>query len=304
MSQPHTIAPQSTLYDSAKTPEKLAPALTKSDAPAPPANRTRNTQSTARGSRVRRSVRHAFVLAMRNLIKTARTPEQLIDVTIQPMIFLLLFVYVFGGAIGGGDRHDYLQYLLPGLLAQSIVFGSIALGQNMNADIDNGVFDRFRALPIARSVPLVGAVVADFVRYLLVCVITLGFGYVLGFRVQTNVLAALGAVALAIGFALCFCWVSLWVGLKARNAGSVQGIMFVLLFPLSFGSSIFTPTKTMPGWLQAWNHVNPITKLVDAMRGLLIGGPVGTNVLWTLVWMAGLLLVFVPLAMRAYKRRS
>ena len=269
-----------------------------------PTNHTRTPAAGTRASKVRRSLRHSYVLALRNLIKTTRTPEQLIDVTIQPMIFLLLFVYVFGGALGGGNRHEYLQYLLPGLLAQSITFGSIALGQNMNADIEKGVFDRFRALPIARSVPLVGAVAADFVRYLLVCVITLGFGYALGFRIETSPLAALGAIALAIGFALCFCWMSLWVGLKARNAGSVQGIMFVLLFPLSFGSSIFASPKTMPGWLQAWNHVNPITKLVDSTRGLLIGGPVLTNVLWTLAWMGGLLAVFVPLAMRAYKRRA
>lgn len=251
-----------------------------------------------------RSVRHALVLAQRNLIKTLRTPEQLIDVTVQPLIFLLLFVYVFGGAIGGGDRHEYLQYLLPGLLAQSIVFGSIALGQNMNADIENGVFDRFRALPIARSAPLVGAVAADFMRYLIVCVMTIGFGYAIGFRIETNPAALLAAAVLAIGFALCFCWVSLWVGLKARNAGSVQGIMFLLLFPLSFGSSIFTNPDTMPGWLQAWNHVNPVTRLVDAIRGLMIGGPVATNLLLTLAWMAGLLLVFVPLAMRAYRKRS
>ncbi len=251
-----------------------------------------------------RTARHALVLAKRNLIKTTRTPEQLIDVTIQPMIFLLLFVFVFGGALGGGDRHQYLQYLLPGLLAQGIALGSISLGQNMNSDIEKGVFDRFRALPIARSAPLVGAVAADFVRYLLVCVITLVFGVALGFRIETNVVAMLAGILLALGFALCFCWVSLWVGLKARTAGAVQGIMFLMIFPLSFGSSVFANPKTMPGWLQAWNHVNPITKLVDAIRGLFVGGPVATNVLATLGWMAGLLAVFVPLAMRAYKRRA
>ncbi len=259
----------------------------------------------AAGTRPRfRALRHAAVLARRNLIKTARTPEQLIDVTVQPLIFLLLFVYVFGGAIGGGNRHDYLQYLLPGLLVQSIVFGSIALGQNMNADIEKGVFDRFRALPIARSAPLVGAVAADLMRYVIVCVMTIGFGYVLGFRIATNPLALVLAALLAIGFALCFCWIALWIGLTARNAGSVQGIMFLLLFPLSFGSSIFTQVDTMPGWLQAWNHVNPVTRLVDSARGLMVGGPVATNVLITLAWMAGLLLVFVPLAMRAYRRRA
>ncbi len=252
----------------------------------------------------RRSIRHSLVLARRNLIKTWRTPEQLIDVTLQPVIFLLLFTYVFGGALGGGSRHEYLQFLLPGLLGQGIAMGSVALGQNMNADIEKGIFDRFRSLPIARSVPMVGAVFADFARYLILCVVYLGFGYLIGFRIETNAAGLIGAVALAIGFALCFCWVSLWVGLKARTSGAVQGIMFLIILPLSFGSSAFVPPSTMPGWLQGWNHFNPITRLIDSMRGLMLGGPVMTNLLVTLAWMAGLLLVFVPLAMRAYKRRA
>jgi len=260
---------------------------------------------SARGARnpVLRNLRHTWVLARRNLVKTARTPEQLIDVTLQPIIFLLMFVYIFGGALGS-SRHEYMQYLVPGLLGQSIAMGSIALGQNMNTDIEKGIFDRFRSLPIARLVPLASAVAADFVRYLIVCVVTLAFGYAIGFRADTNPLAVLAAIALAIGFALCFCWVSLWVGLKVRSSGSVQGVMFLLIFPLSFASSSFVQVKTMPGWLQAWNHVNPITRLVDAMRGLMLGGPVATDVLLTLAWMAGLLLVFVPLAMRAYKRHA
>ncbi|MFN2563210.1 MAG: ABC transporter permease [Jatrophihabitans sp.] len=210
-----------------------APTLTKA---APPGELPAAAAITPHTS-MRRNVLHALVLAKRNLVKTTRTPEQLIDVTIQPIIFLLLFVYVFGGAIGGCSRHEYLQFLLPGLLGQGIAMGSIALGQNMNADIEKGVFDRFRSLPIARTVPLVGAVVADFMRYLILCVMFLGFGSAIGFRIETNALALLGAVALAIGFALCFCWLSLWVGLKARTPGSVQGIMFLLIFPLSFGSS-------------------------------------------------------------------
>ncbi len=271
---------------------------------APPAAAPPVPTSTPRGVTVRRSVRHSAVLARRNLIKTWRTPEQLIDVTIQPIIFLLLFVYVFGGALGGGSRQDYLQFLLPGLLGQGIAMGSIALGQNMNADIEKGVFDRFRSLPIARSVPLVGAVLADFARYLILCVVFLGFGYLIGFRIETNAVGLLGAATLAIGFALCFCWVSLWIGLKVRTSGAVQGIMFLIIFPLSFGSSAFVDPSTMPGWLQGWNVVNPITRLVDSMRGLMLGGPVLNNLLITLAWMVGLLAVFVPLAMRAYKRRA
>jgi len=251
-----------------------------------------------------RSIRHSLVLAKRNLIKTMRTPEQLIDVTLQPIIFLLLFTYVFGGAIGHGSQHDYLQFLLPGLLGQSIAMGSIALGLNMNTDIEKGLFDRFRSLPIGRSVPLVGAVFADFFRYLLVCVIFLGFGYVLGFRIGTDPIAMIAGVVLAIGFALCFCWISLWIGIKARSAGAVQGIMFLVVLPLSFGSNAFVSTDTMPGWLQAFVKVNPVSHLVGAMRGLMLGGPAAKDVLWTFGWMATLLAVFVPLALRAYRKRA
>jgi oleandomycin transport system permease protein len=250
------------------------------------------------------NLRHALVLAKRNLIKTWRTPEQLIDVTIQPVIFLLLFVYVFGGAISGGSQHDYLQFLLPGLLGQGIALGSIALGQNMNSDIEKGVFDRFRSLPIARSAPLVGAVFADFFRYLTLCLIYIGFGYALGFRIETDLLSTLAAVGLSIAFALCFCWISIWVGMKARTPGSVQGIMFLLVLPLSFGSNTFVATSTMPGWLQGFVKVNPISHLVGAVRGLTLGGPIASNLAWTLGWMAALLLIFVPMALGAYRRRA
>jgi oleandomycin transport system permease protein len=251
-----------------------------------------------------RTLRHALAIAKRNLIKTWRTPEQLIDVTLQPIIFLLLFVYVFGGAISGGSRHEYLEYLLPGILGQGIAMGSVALGQNLNADIEKGVFDRFRSLPIARFVPLLGAVLADFFRYLIVCVVYLGFGYVLGFRITTNPLATIAAVALSIAFALCFCWISVFIGMKARTSGAVQGIMFLLIFPLSFGSNVFVQASTMPGWMQAFVKVNPMTHLVGVVRGLMVGGPVLSHLGWTLLWMAILLVVFVPLALRAYRRRA
>ena len=251
-----------------------------------------------------RTVRHAVALARRNLIKTWRTPEQLIDVTIQPIIFLLLFVYVFGGALGDGSRHDYLQFLVPGLLAQGIAMGSIALGQNLNADIEKGVFDRFRSLPIARSAPLVGAVLADFFRYLILCVIYLGFGYVLGFRVESGMLPAIGAVALSLAFALSFCWISVYVGMVARTPGAVQGIMFLMIFPLAFGSNVYVDPSTMPGWLQGFVHVNPMSQLAGAVRGLTIGGTTASHVGWTLLWIAILLAVFVPLALRAYRRRA
>lgn len=262
----------------------------------------------ARRPRQFRQLRYALVLAKRNMIKIMRAPEQLLDVTLQPVIFLLLFYYVFGGALGGslggGSRHEYLQFLLPGMLGQTLAMSSIAIGQNMNADIEKGVFDRFRSLPIGRAMPLVGAVLAEFFRYLMVCVISIGFGYILGFRVETNVLALLGAVGLSICFALAFAWVSVWVGMKVRTSGSVQGLMMLLVLPLSFGSNTFVRTSTMPGWLQAFVKVNPISHLVSAVRGLLLGGPVASDVAWTFAWIAGLLVVFFPLALRAYIRRT
>ncbi|MGI3781994.1 MAG: ABC transporter permease [Janthinobacterium lividum] len=251
-----------------------------------------------------RYVRHAVVLARRSLIKTWRTPEALIDVTVQPIIFLALFTFIFGGAIAGGDRGAYLQFLLPGILGQSIALAGIALGTNLNTDIEKGVFDRFRSLPIGRSIPLVGAVLADLARYVVLCAITLSTGTLMGFRVQTDALHALAAMLLAIAFALCFCWISVFVGMVARTSGAVQGIGFLLVLPLSFGSNTFVATETMPTWLQAFVHVNPISHLVSTMRALMTGGPYAHDLLWTLGWMALLLVVFVPLALRAYARRA
>ncbi|HTU28461.1 MAG TPA: ABC transporter permease [Solirubrobacteraceae bacterium] len=250
-----------------------------------------------------RALRHTLVLAKRGLIKTIHTPEALIDVTLQPIIFLAMFTYIFGGAIAHGSQQSYLEFLLPGVLGQTIAMGGIAIGVNLNTDIATGIFDRFRSLPIARSAPLVGAVLADIVRYVVLCAVTLGFGYALGFRAHTGVLDVLAACALATGFALCLCWASVFVGMIARTSGSVQGIMTLIVLPLSFGSNTFVRTTTMPGWLQSFVKVNPLTHLVDAVRGLLLGGPVASDVLWTLMWMGILLLVFVPLALRAYRRR-
>ena len=248
------------------------------------------------------AVHHTIALARRSLIKTMRTPEALIDVTIQPIIFLVLFVYLFGGAVQG-STHDYLEFVLPGLLAQSVLFGSVAIGVNLNTDIEKGVFDRFRSLPIARSAPLVGAVVADLFRYVLLSVVLVSAGYVMGFRIHTNPIELVAACLMAVAFALCLCWASVLVGMLARSSGSVQGILFLTMFPLTFGSNVFVQAKTLPGWLQAFVKVNPVTHLTSAVRGLMLGGPVASPVLWTLGWMAVILAVFFPLAVRAYRRR-
>jgi oleandomycin transport system permease protein len=251
-----------------------------------------------------RLARHSAALAKRNLIGVYRNPEALLDVTLQPIIFILLFTYVFGGAISGGSQHDYLQFMLPGIIAQTIAFGGVAIGVNLNSDIEKGVFDRFKSLPISRAAPLVGAVLGDVVRYVLLITITLGFGYIIGFRAQTDVASVLAACALAVGFALCLCWVSVYIGMLARTPGSVQGILFLALFPLTFGASTFVPTDTLPDWLQTFTKVNPLTHLVDSLRGLLLGGVEASDVLWTIGWMGALVAIFVPLALRAYSRRA
>lgn len=278
-----------TIQQTMERPQPLAP---------PPA---RSVPGAARDPL--RPARHALALARRGLLKTWRTPEALIDVTLQPVIFLLLFVYLFGGAIAGGT-HNYLQFVLPGLLVQSVLFASVAIGVNLNSDVQKGVFDRFRSLPIARSAPLVGAVGSDVVRYVILTIVLLATGFIMGFRIATDPAQALLACLLAIAFALCLCWFSVLIGLLARTPGAVQGILFLTMFPLTFGSNVFVPTTSMPGWLQAFVKVNPASHLTSSVRGLMLGGPVAEPVLYTLAWMAGILVVFFPLAVRAYRRRA
>lgn len=249
-----------------------------------------------------RLVRHSLALSKRSLIKTWRTPEALIDVTLQPAIFLVIFVYVFGGAVAG-STHDYLQYLLPGILAQTIAQGCISIGVNLNNDLQKGIFDRFRSLPIARSAPLIGAVLGDVVRYVIVTISTLGFGYLMGFRILTDPLSALAGCLLAVLFAVCLSWLPVFVGMKVRTSGAVQGIMFLLIMPLSFASNVFVGTDTLPGWMKGFVEVNPLTHLVASMRGLFLGEPLGNHVWWTLAWSAGFVVVFLPLALRAYRKK-
>jgi oleandomycin transport system permease protein len=250
----------------------------------------------------RASTGHVLTLAGRTIRKIIRTPEQLIDATLQPVIFVVLFVYIFGGAVAG-SRHEYLQYVIPSIMAQTILFSSMTIGINLSTDVKKGVFDRFRSLPIARSAPLIGAVLGEMARFVVAAGFVIGFGYILGFRVQTNALAAIAGVLLVLFFALCICWISVLIGMKAREPGAVQGIGFLIIFPLTFGSNTFVKASTLPGWLQAWVHVNPVTHLVDGIRGLMLGGPVAWPVAQTLMWAFGFLIVFMPLAIRAYRRK-
>ncbi|MDQ0375574.1 ABC transporter permease [Cellulomonas humilata] len=268
----------------------------------PRAPRLAPTSATAVTRKPFPLVRHSLSLAKRSLIKTWRTPEALIDVTLQPAIFLVIFVYIFGGAVAG-DTHTYLQFLLPGILAQTIATGAIAIGVNLNTDLEKGIFDRFKSLPIPRSSPLIGAVLGDVVRYVIVTVMTLGIGYLMGFRILTDPLSALAGCLLAVVFALSLSWVSVFVGMKVRTSGAVQGIMFLIIMPLSFASNVFVPAGSLPSWMQTFVAWNPLTHLVAAMRGLFLGTPMGDSVYWTLAWCVGLVAVFLPLAMRAYRRK-
>jgi oleandomycin transport system permease protein len=248
-------------------------------------------------------LRHSAVLAGRAVRKIRRTPEQFIDVTLQPIIFVLLFVYIFGGAVSG-STHDYLQYVLPAIMVQTVLFSSLSLGVNLNTDIKKGVFDRFRSLPIPRSAPLIGAVSAEVVRFATSVTVLMAFGYLLGFRVGTDPLSALAGCLLVIAFALCVSWIAVFLGTWARESGAVQGIGFLVMFPLTFGSNMFVPTSTLPGWLQAWVKVNPVTHLTDAARGLLVGGPVAGPVGWSVLTGGIILAIFAPLAVATYRRKA
>lgn len=248
-------------------------------------------------------VRHSLALARRSLIKTIRTPEQLLDVTLQPIIFVMLFVFLLGGAIAG-DTHQYLQFLLPAIMVQTVVFASVATGVSLNTDLKKGVFDRFRSLPIGRSAPLIGSVLGDLIRYVVATVSLAVCGLLLGFQLVTGVLPALAAVAMTIGFAFCLSWAFVLLGMVMREPGAVQGTAFMVMFPLTFGTGMMAPTDTLPGWLQTWVKINPVAHAMEAARGLMIGGPVAGHLVWVVVWGAGLLAVFAPLAVRAYRRRT
>jgi oleandomycin transport system permease protein len=269
---------------------------------APPLPTTHHAAPPGR-RRLPSTLRHGATLAWRGLVKTASSPEALIDVTLQPVIFLLLFVYVFGGAISG-DPSTYLQFALPGVLVQTVVFASAGTGTGLADDLSTGIFDRFRSLPISRAAPLLGAIAADLVRYLVSGVIMLVLGAILGFRISggpLNVLAALGMV-MAVPFALC--WVFTALAMVVKQPRSVQGLSALVMLPLTFGSNVFVPADTMPGWLRAFVEINPVSKVADAVRGLLTGGAVAAPATAGLIAAAVITAIFAPLAVVLYQRRT
>ena len=248
-------------------------------------------------------LRNTFTLTWRSLLKLRTNYEEVLGLSLTPIMYMLLFTYVFGGAISG-NVHQYLQFELPGILVLSVVFSTLGTGMALSQDIATGVFDRFRSLPIARSAPLAGAVLGDVTRYAISVAISLGFGLILGFRIETSPLAALAACVLVLVFALAMCWFSALIGLLAKTARGVQWIGTLVYFPLTFGSNVLVPTASMPGWLQAFVKGNPMTFLTGAERGLLVGGPVATPAIRSLLWALGLFAVFAPLAVRVYRRRT
>jgi oleandomycin transport system permease protein len=237
------------------------------------------------------------------VLKIRTNMEDLLGLLLQPIMYLLLFTYVFGGALAGGP-HRYLQFSLPGILVLSVVFATLGTGMTLNTDIRTGVFDRFRSLPIARWAPLAGAVLGDMIRYMASVVITLGFGMILGFRIEAGPLSAAAGCLLVLVFALAMCWLSALIGLLVKTAQGVQWFGFLIMFPLIFGSNLLVSSATMPGWLQAFVRVNPITYLTEAERALLTGGPATTPVVRSLLWALGLFVVFAPLAVRVYRRKT
>jgi ABC-2 type transport system permease protein len=253
----------------------------------------------------------ALVMTWRNLLKYKRVPTLLVFSTIQPVMFVLLFAFVFGGAIPIPGI-NYKDYLMPGIFVQTVIFGSMQTGVGLAEDLSKGMIDRFRSLPMARSAVLAGRTTGDAVRNLFVVLLMTGVGYLIGFRFHAGILWALGAMAIAVAFGTAFSWVSANIGLALRDVESTQAASFVWVLPLVFASSAFVPVITMPGWLQAWVKVNPVSITVDAVRFLTLGpdlahtaglqGSTTTHVLQALAWIAGILVVFAPLAVRRYRK--
>ena len=260
-----------------------------------------------------RALKDTVVIARRNLLRVVRMPQLVLFATVQPVMFLILFNYVFGGAVGrsipAAAGGEYLNWLLPGVLLQMVAFGSLQTAMGLIEDLNNGVIDRFRSLPMARSAVLAGRTVADLVRNIFVLTLVLVLGYVLGFRPQTSFLPLIGAVLVAMMFAFALSWVMACIGLGVKNSEAAQPAAMIPTFPLVFASSVFVPTETLPGWLRVFADHQPVTRTANAVRSLILGqgalppsqtvaGEVTAAVLWSLA----ILVLAAPLAVRLYRR--
>ena len=264
---------------------------------------TRSRPSAAQMARW--AISDALVMTRRNLLVWMRVPAYIVFTVVQPIIFVLLFRYVFGGAIQAPGSGGYVNYLMPGIIGQTAAFATFATAIALAQEATKGVIDRFRAMPMARSAVLAGRLIADSIRMLIVILVIIGVGYAVGFRFQNGVAGAVGMVALAEAFGVAVCAVSAFVGLAIKDEESVQALGLIWIFPLTFVSSAFVPIATMPGWLQVFANNQPVTLVINAMRSMALGGPqfpLNPSLWESVLWLAGTLIVFIPLAVRSYRR--
>lgn len=249
------------------------------------------------------TLENTLTMAYRGLVKIRRTPEQLVDVTVQPIIFTLMFAYIFGGAIAG-NVESYLPALIPGILVQTVITTSVVTGTQLREDMDKGVFDRFRSLPIARIAPLSGALLADTLRYAIATTITFVVGFFMGYHPAGGFGSVVAAGLLVIGCSWAISWIFAFFGVIARTASSVQGISMLILFPLTFLSNAYVPIDSLPAPLAWFASINPISHLVTAVRDLANVGTIGTDFWMSLLGAAVIVVVFAPLTVRAYMRKA
>ncbi|MDR0346223.1 MAG: ABC transporter permease [Nocardiopsaceae bacterium] len=258
--------------------------------------------------RARWAVTDTLTITRRNLLVWMRVPAYIVFTIIQPVMFVLMFRYVFGGAIPVQVPGGYVSFLMPGIIGQTAAFATFGTAIALALELQKGVIDRLRSMPMARSAVLAGRLVADTARMVLTILVILGVGYAVGFRFQNGAGPAIAMVVLATVFGLAFCCVAAFTGLAIGDQESVQAFGMIWLFPLTFVSSAFVPIQTMPGWLQAFANNQPVTYVIDAMRGLALGGPLANHLsadLWkSAAWLAGIFVVFAPLAVRAYRRAA
>ncbi len=254
--------------------------------------------------RLRLAAADVATLTRREMMIWVRNPAFIVFAIVQPVMFVLLFRYVFGGAIHVAVPGGYVDFLMPGIIAQSAAFGSFGTAIALARQIQRGLIDRLRAMPIARSAVLLGRLVADTVRLVMTLAVIVGVGYAVGFRFDNGVGPAILMVVLGVVFGVTVCTVSAFVGLAIKDEESVGSFGLIWLFPLTFVSAAFVPVSSMPGWLQAFAKNQPVTIVIDEMRALALGGPLALHAWQSAVWLAGIVAVFVPLAVRAYRRAS
>jgi ABC-2 type transport system permease protein/oleandomycin transport system permease protein len=254
--------------------------------------------------RIRWAVADALTLTRRNMLVWSRVPAYIVFTVVQPVMFVLLFRYVFGGAIKVGNPGGYVDFLMPGIIGQTAAFASFGTAVALAQELQKGVIDRLRSMPMARSAVLTGRLLADGIRMLVTILVIVAIGYGVGFSFRNGFGPAVGMVVLALVFGVVICCISAFVGLAIKDEESVQAFGMIWLFPLTFVSSAFVPIASMPGWLQAFAKNQPITIVIDAMRSLALGGPLYTHMWESIAWLAGILAVFAPLAVRAYRNAS